>query len=108
MGYKIGIDVGGTFTDLVYIGEEGLINVVKTPTTPENQAKGVLLGIERIASRENISIEDLLKETDLIIHGTTVVTNTMLVFNGAKTGLIATPGAISMVRRIGATTGTTI
>ena len=92
MGYKIGIDVGGTFTDLVYIGEEGLINVVKTPTTPENQAKGVLLGIERIASRENISIEDLLKETDLIIHGTTVVTNTMLEFNGAKTGLIATRG----------------
>ncbi|UCD56348.1 MAG: hydantoinase/oxoprolinase family protein, partial [Candidatus Hydrogenedentota bacterium] len=92
MGYTIGIDVGGTFTDLVYTEGDGPIHVVKTPTTPENQAIGVLSGFERIASREGISIRELLKRTDLIIHGTTVATNTMLEFNGAKTGLITTRG----------------
>ncbi len=92
MGHKIGIDVGGTFTDLVYVTGEGSILVVKTPTTPENQAKGVLAGLEKAASREGVSLGDFLRETDLIIHGTTVATNTMLEFNGARTGLITTKG----------------
>jgi N-methylhydantoinase A len=92
VGYKIGIDVGGTFTDLVYVTAEGSIAVVKTPTTPDNQAKGVLAALEKAASRERTSLGGLLRETDLIIHGTTVATNTMLEFNGARTGLITTKG----------------
>lgn len=92
MGYKIGIDVGGTFTDLVYATEGGSIRVVKTPTTPANQAEGVLAGLEKAASQEGVSLDRFLKETDLIIHGTTVATNTMLEFNGARTGLITTKG----------------
>ncbi len=92
MGNKIGIDVGGTFTDLVVVTAEGSIRVVKTPSTPENQSKGVLAGLEKAASREGVPLGDLLSETDLIIHGTTVATNTMLEFDGAKTGLITTRG----------------
>jgi N-methylhydantoinase A len=92
VGYKIGIDVGGTFTDLVYLKAEGAIRVVKTPTTPANQAEGVLAGLAKAASLEGLSLGGFLRETDLIIHGTTVATNTMLEFNGAKTGLIATKG----------------
>ncbi|MEW6441327.1 MAG: hydantoinase/oxoprolinase family protein [bacterium] len=92
MGYRIGIDVGGTFTDLVYIGEEGAVRVVKTPTTPENQAKGVIQGLERIAQLEGLGLRELLSETDLIIHGTTVATNAMLELTGARTGLITTRG----------------
>ena len=92
MVHKIGIDVGGTFTDLVYVTEEGEIRVVKTPSTPENQAKGVLAGLEKAASREGVGLGEFLKKTDLIIHGTTVATNTMLEFNGARTGLITTKG----------------
>lgn len=92
MGYRIGIDVGGTFTDLVYLSDNDSVRVVKTPTTPENQAVGVLNGLERIADQEGKKINGLLKETDLVIHGTTVATNTMLEFNGASTGLIATKG----------------
>ncbi len=92
VGYKIGVDVGGTFTDLVYIRDTAPIKIVKTPTTPENQASGVLTGLQRIASNEGIPPEQLLRETDLIIHGTTVATNTMLEFDGARTGLIATAG----------------
>lgn len=92
MGYKIGIDVGGTFTDLVYTDGAGSLAVVKTSSTPENQAIGVLTGIEKIAAREGMSAQALLADTELIIHGTTVATNTMLEFNGAKTGLITTDG----------------
>jgi N-methylhydantoinase A len=92
VGYKIGIDVGGTFTDLVVVTGTGSVQVVKTPTTPENQAKGVLAGLEKAARREGTSLGEFLKATDLIIHGTTVATNTMLEFNGARTGLITTRG----------------
>ncbi len=92
MGYKIGIDVGGTFTDLVYTDGAESIGVLKTPTTPENQAIGVLSGLRKIASTEGLGLEEFLKRTELIVHGTTVATNTMLEFNGARTGLIATKG----------------
>jgi N-methylhydantoinase A len=92
MGYKIGIDVGGTFTDLVYIGDDEAIKVVKTLTTPGDEAKGVMRGIEKIASNEGKTAEKILRNTDLIVHGTTIATNTMLEFNGAATGLIATKG----------------
>jgi len=92
MGYKIGIDVGGTFTDLVYAGDDGIVHVVKVPSTPKNQAEGVISGLKRIADRENLPIGAFLKKTEIIIHGSTVATNTMLEFNGAKTGLITTRG----------------
>ena len=92
MGYRIGIDVGGTFTDLVSVSNAGRMQVVKTPTTPENQALGVIRGLEGLASLEGLELTRLLAETDLILHGTTVATNTMLEFDGPKTGLIATRG----------------
>ncbi len=92
MGYKIGVDVGGTFTDLVYISADGRINLAKTPTTAENQSGGVLQGLNIIAEKEKLNCQELLNRTDLIIHGTTVATNAMLEFKGAKTGLITTSG----------------
>ena len=98
MGYKIGIDVGGTFTDLVYTDGAESIKVVKTPTTPENQAVGALAGLEKIASAEGKSLTELLQNTDLIIHGTTVATNTMLEFEGAKTGRDVCNQGVFLVR----------
>ncbi len=92
MGYRIGIDIGGTFTDLVSVSGTGRTQIVKTPTTPENQALGVIRGLDRIASLEGLDLRRLLAETDLILHGTTVATNTMLEFNGPRTGLITTRG----------------
>ena len=92
MAYRIGIDVGGTFTDLIYVNAGGEIGIIKTPTTPDDQALGVLTGLEKIAAAEEKNLYTLLRETELIIHGTTVATNTMLEFNGAKTGLITTRG----------------
>jgi len=92
MGYKIGIDVGGTFTDLVYTDENSALHVIKTPSTPKNQAEGVITGLRKIADAEKMSLTDMLNKTEVIVHGSTVATNTMLEFNGAKTGLIVTRG----------------
>jgi len=87
--YKLGIDVGGTFTDFVLLSEdEGGIEVGKTLTTPEDPSKAVITGSEEILKRTGVPIEDLFT----LIHGTTIVTNTLIERKGAPTGLITTMG----------------
>ena len=90
--YNLGIDVGGTFTDLVCADEMGHIETEKVLSTAENQALGVLAGIEKLAGKYSLSSADLLRQISVIVHGTTVATNTMLEYNGANTGLITTAG----------------
>jgi N-methylhydantoinase A len=81
----IGVDVGGTFTDLVLVDEAtGEVRVAKVPTTLRNQATGVLAAIERVGARP--------PDLRLIVHGTTVATNALLERKGAPTGLITTEG----------------
>ena len=92
MRYSIGVDVGGTFTDIVSITEDGRFYFTKTPSTPGDESVGVIRGIGKVARHEELALEDLMRQTDLIIHGTTVATNTMVQLNGAKTGLITTKG----------------
>ncbi len=80
-----GIDVGGTFTDLVlFDSEQGRVRLAKTPTTLENQAIGVLNALD--------AAEADLTSIDLIVHGTTTTTNAVLERNLCKTGLITTRG----------------
>jgi N-methylhydantoinase A len=84
-GIVAGIDVGGTFTDLVaFDPETGRIHVAKTATTPENQALGVLAALEAGGTAP--------AAIDLIVHGTTTTTNAVLERNLARTGLITTQG----------------
>ncbi|MGH8614552.1 MAG: hydantoinase/oxoprolinase family protein [Gammaproteobacteria bacterium] len=90
--YNLGIDVGGTFTDLVCADEAGHIETEKVLSTSENQALGVLTGIEKLAIKYGMHSADLLGQITVIVHGTTVTTNTMLEYNGANTGLITTAG----------------
>ena len=90
--YNLGIDVGGTFTDLVCADETGHIETEKVLSTSENQALGVLTGIEKLAIRYGMPSADLLSQIAVIVHGTTVATNTMLEYTGATTGLITTAG----------------
>jgi len=92
MAYRIGIDVGGTFTDLVLVGRNGKLLLEKHPTTPRDQSEGVLGGIARLAAREALTPEALLAKTDLIVHGTTTADNTMIEMSGATTGLITSEG----------------
>jgi N-methylhydantoinase A len=92
MGYRVGIDVGGTFTDLVLVRPDGAVVIDKTPTTPANQTDGVLNGLGALASREGVSLADLLRRTDVIVHGTTTADNTMIEMTGAVTGLLTSEG----------------
>ena len=90
--YTLGIDVGGTFTDLVCADGEGRIETEKVLSTAENQALGVLAGIEKLAGKYGWQGTEFLRRISVIVHGTTVATNTMLEYNGATTGLITTAG----------------
>ncbi|MBV9567987.1 MAG: hydantoinase/oxoprolinase family protein, partial [Hyphomicrobiales bacterium] len=90
--YRIGIDVGGTFTDIVAIDQEGAMTFLKTPTTPENQAVGVVNGISHLAARLRLAQDELLHRTSRIVHGTTVATNALLERKGARIALLTTAG----------------
>ncbi|ADP81308.1 hydantoinase/oxoprolinase family protein [Pseudofrankia inefficax] len=92
-GYRIGVDVGGTFTDCVLLRPDGSLVVEKTPTTPHDQSEGVLAGLLRLARAEGLDDSPaLLADTESIVHGTTAADNTMIEMSGASTGLLVTEG----------------
>src|SRR4030095_16742369 len=92
MGYRIGIDVGGTFTDFILALPDGGIELFKVPTTLDDQSRGVMNGIEALATRRGVETRAFLSQTDLVVHGTTTADNTMIEMNGASTGLLTTHG----------------
>ena len=86
---RLGIDVGGTFTDLLlYDDETGRSYQAKTPSTPQDQSIGILAGVELISELAKISPA----QVGLILHGTTVATNAVLEGKGARVGLLVTAG----------------
>jgi N-methylhydantoinase A len=90
--YRIGVDVGGTFTDLVAIDPAGITTLAKVPSTPEDPSLGVLDGLRLLADRLGFDRAALLDQTDRIVHGTTVATNALLEHKGARLGLLTTEG----------------
>ncbi|MDR1801871.1 MAG: hydantoinase/oxoprolinase family protein [Lachnospiraceae bacterium] len=92
MRYRIGVDIGGTFTDCVVISEDGAIHTFKELSTPEDQSIGLYNVIKKAAEFFDMGLSDFLDGADLFAHGTTVATNTLLTGTGAKTGLILTKG----------------
>ncbi len=92
MGHRIGIDVGGTFTDFVLVRPDGQLRLLKTPTTLGDQSRGVMTGLATLARAEGGDVEAMLRETDLVVHGTTTADNTLIEMNGAVTGLLTTAG----------------
>ncbi|HZO09510.1 MAG TPA: hydantoinase/oxoprolinase N-terminal domain-containing protein, partial [Myxococcota bacterium] len=92
MGYRIGIDVGGTFTDFLLARPDGAIRLAKEPTSLPDQSEGVMRGLARLAAEEGLALRSLLEATDAVVHGTTTADNTMIEMNGAKTGLVTTQG----------------
>src|SRR6201996_1575633 len=88
----IGIDVGGTFTDLVAIDGEGRTVFAKALSTPQDQSIGVMAGLDEVARRLDLSRVDMLKQTQRLVHGTTVATNALLERKGAKVALLTTSG----------------
>ena len=74
MAHRLGVDVGGTFTDLLLVDDEtGNLHRVKTPSTPSDPAQGVLVGVRRICEESGVPPEDLR----YVMHGTTVATNAL-------------------------------
>ncbi len=89
MTYRLGVDVGGTFTDLLLVNEKsGQTWKAKVSSTPADQSEGVLRGIERVCGLAAISPAEI----EHVMHGTTVATNTVLTGTGARVGLVTTKG----------------
>ena len=89
MTFRLGVDVGGTFTDLLLVDEtSGQTYMAKVPSTPEDSSVGVLNGIDRICDESDIDP----KQVAQVMHGTTVATNAVLTQKGAKVGLVTTKG----------------
>jgi len=90
--WRIGVDVGGTFTDLVLADATGATWVAKVPSVPSDPSLGVLAAVQRIAVDVGMPLEDVLRQCALFVHGSTIATNTMLESKGARVGLITTEG----------------
>lgn len=89
---QIGVDIGGTFTDLVCINNAGALYTAKTPSTPDDPSRGVMEGLALLAGRMSLALEEMLSATQLFIHGSTVATNLVVERKGAQLGLITTTG----------------
>ncbi|MCK4942692.1 MAG: hydantoinase/oxoprolinase family protein, partial [Candidatus Aminicenantes bacterium] len=103
MEYKIGIDVGGTFTDFLLTSENGGSEVYKVLSTPEDPSIALLNGLSEMAETKKLSLSDFIQQVTTIVHGTTVTTNAVLTRKGSKTGLLTTKGlrdALEMRRGI--------
>jgi N-methylhydantoinase A/oxoprolinase/acetone carboxylase beta subunit len=86
---RLGVDVGGTFTDLIYVDDEaGNIIVHKLPTTPEDPSQGTVQGVRELAEQAGETPAAL----DQVFHGTTIATNIVIEHSGAKVGMITTEG----------------
>ncbi len=101
--YRIGIDVGGTFTDFLLTSEDGSSEIFKVLSTPEDPSVGLMNGLLEMATAKEASLPEFIRSVTTIVHGTTVTTNAVLTRRGAKTGLLTTKGlrdALEMRRGI--------
>jgi N-methylhydantoinase A len=89
---RIGIDVGGTFTDVAAVDAAGRVTIAKAPSTPKDPADGVLDGLALLAEALGLDVAELFARTERIVHGTTVATNALLERKGARIGLLTTRG----------------
>ncbi len=91
MSTRIGIDVGGTFTDFALL-RDGAVVLEKTLSTPDDPSRAVMTGLEKLAAREGLALRELLARVDAIVHATTIGDNTLIESKGAVTGLLTTAG----------------
>jgi N-methylhydantoinase A len=88
VGWRVGVDIGGTFTDMVAISDDGRVLRQKVPSTPGDYSQGILNAIRNAADADGLSRPGITE----IVHGTTIATNAILEYRGAVTGLITTKG----------------
>jgi N-methylhydantoinase A len=92
MPYQVGCDIGGTFTDIAVLDDDGSLWTDKAGTTPDNLVNGVEQAVENVADQMDMTPSALLSDADRFINGTTIVTNNIIELKGAKTGLLTTKG----------------
>jgi N-methylhydantoinase A len=92
LAFRIGVDVGGTFTDFLVASDDGEARIYKTSTTTGNPAEGFFRGLEKAALDNDLSLPDFLAQVRTIVHGTTITTNAVLTGTGAVTGFVTTHG----------------
>ncbi|XSC42595.1 hydantoinase/oxoprolinase N-terminal domain-containing protein [Bradyrhizobium sp. RDT10] len=90
--YRVGVDVGATFTDLVLVDARRAVWAFKSPSVPANPTEGVLAAVKLAAQSLKTDVKTFLANTDLFVHGSTIATNTLLEKKGAKVGLLVTEG----------------
>jgi len=97
--FRIGVDIGGTFTDIVLLGSDGSVQTKKVSSTPDDYGRGIVQGLQELLGEVGAQPKDV----DSVVHATTVATNAVLEGKGAKTGLITTQGFrdILELRRVG-------
>ena len=89
MSHRLGVDIGGTFTDFALIDQDqGTVSIHKVLTTPEDPSAAVLRGAKELLDRDRLDIARI----DMIVHGTTLVTNLAIERKGAVTGMLVTKG----------------
>jgi N-methylhydantoinase A len=92
MGFVIGVDVGGTFTDAVGVDDQGQLTAAKAPSTPPDYSDGVLEALSLLAEQFSMPLSDLLNQTDHIAHGTTASLNALVMGKVPPVGFITTRG----------------
>jgi len=92
MALRVGIDVGGTFTDFLLMRPNGKNRIYKVLSTPDDPSIAVINGLTELAAERGLSLRDFLAQVDIIVHGTTVTTNAILTGKFARTALLTTRG----------------
>jgi N-methylhydantoinase A len=92
MNYLCGVDIGGTFTDVVIVDQDGRVTVAKAASTPDDFSRGFFTALAQGAQSLGLSLRELLAHTALLSHGTTVATNIVVERRGSKVGLLTTAG----------------
>ena len=88
----LGVDIGGTFTDIVLVGDDGTVTATKTSSTPPRFEEGFLTGVAKVAGLRGTTAQDLLRSCEVVLHGTTVATNAVVQMRGARVGVLTTRG----------------
>lgn len=90
--FRVGIDIGGTFTDFTVVDDGGSVFLWKEDSTPDEPTRAIMTGLSAVADVLDTTVEQLLERTSLFVHGTTAATNAVIQRNGPAVGLLCTEG----------------
>lgn len=90
--FRVGVDIGGTFTDFTVVDPAGRITLWKEPTTPDEPTRAIELGLTAVSEVLGCTVREFLEQTRLLVHGTTIATNQVVQRNGPEIGLLCTSG----------------